>query len=99
MSELTDNEVEVCTPHLVSFNTLSQMGLVYRLNKVLHPLGLALGYEPVTGESDGALVADDGVWEYSPEIEAGGKERFEKFLELRAKMTIQEVIEQYKGPK
>lgn len=88
--------VDAVNDQEINFNMLSKMGLVYRLNKVLHPLGLALGYDPDVGDSNGAIVADDGEWEYSKEIEAKGQEKYNKFLELRSKMTIQEVIQYYK---
>lgn len=50
----------------VDFNTLSQLGLIWKINKdILHPLGLALTRDPETGVSIGALVSDDGVWSFS----------------------------------
>lgn len=34
----------------VDFNTLSQLGLIWKINKdILHPLGLALTRDPETG--------------------------------------------------
>jgi hypothetical protein len=50
---------------LVDFNYLSDAGLIYKINKeILHPVGLALGFDPSTGKSSGAYVAPDGEWEY-----------------------------------
>ncbi|WP_459567002.1 DUF7415 domain-containing protein, partial [Enterobacter hormaechei] len=38
----------------VDFNTLSEMGLVWRINReILHPLGLALSRDVETGSSPG----------------------------------------------
>lgn len=55
----------------ISWNDASALGLIERINReVLHPLGLAMFRDPDTGVSDGLLVADDGVWEYAPEMQA-----------------------------
>jgi hypothetical protein len=53
----------------INWNEISDLGLLQRINKeVMHPLGLAIYRNPEDGNSPGALVADDGVWEYSPEM-------------------------------
>ncbi|WP_336797939.1 DUF7415 domain-containing protein [Erwinia aphidicola] len=50
----------------IDWNELSRLGLLVRINaEILHPLGLAVFRDPLTGQSGGALIADDGVWEYS----------------------------------
>ncbi|EFB2840268.1 hypothetical protein FHD44_12390 [Escherichia coli] len=47
---------------------LSARGLVFRINhEIMHQLGLAIMYEPDTGLSGGAMVAVDGMWNYSDE--------------------------------
>lgn len=52
----------------VNWTEISNLGLLQRINReVMHPLGLAI-YRDEDGTSDGALVADNGVWEYSPEV-------------------------------
>lgn len=52
----------------VNWTEISNLGLLQRINReVMHPLGLAI-YRDEDGTSDGTLVADDGVWEYSPEV-------------------------------
>lgn len=53
----------------IDWNKASELGLIQRINKeILHPLGLAMSRNPVTGVSENLLIADDGFWEYSPEI-------------------------------
>lgn len=53
---------------LIDFNEMSKRGLVERINReILHPIGLALCYDPDTGESEGAIVSPDGEWEYRDE--------------------------------
>lgn len=53
----------------LSWNELSELGLLYRINKeILHPMGLAIMRDPSTGTSPGAIVSDDGVWIYSNEV-------------------------------
>jgi hypothetical protein len=54
----------------IDWNQLSELGLQERINReILHPLGLAVMRNPEDGTSSGALIADDGVWEYSPELD------------------------------
>ena len=51
---------------IVNWKELSGRGLVFRINhEIMHQLGLAVMYEPETGVSGGAMVAADGVWNYS----------------------------------
>ena len=53
----------------IDWNEISDLGLLQRINReIMHPLGLAVYRDPSNGSSGGAMVADDGVWEYSPEI-------------------------------
>lgn len=53
----------------LDWNEIAKLGLLQRINKeIMHPLGLAVYRDPSDGSSGGALIADDGVWEYSPEI-------------------------------
>ncbi|HCB1983529.1 TPA: hypothetical protein MYQ78_001394 [Klebsiella pneumoniae] len=57
----------------LDWNQLSALGLIVRINKeILHPMGLALFRDPKTGTSEGALIAPDGHWSYSVDIEKGG---------------------------
>lgn len=49
----------------INWKQASELGLVERINtEILHPLGLAMCYDPSTGHSDALLLAKDGVWEY-----------------------------------
>lgn len=65
---------EPCGMSLLNWKELSDKGLVFRINhEILHPLGLAIGYETLNGVSAGAFVADDGVWQYSDELIANAK--------------------------
>ncbi|WCX68633.1 hypothetical protein [Salmonella phage GSW6] len=51
------------------WNELSRKGLIVALNfSLFHPRGLAIARDPETGESPYLLVADDGIWEYTPDI-------------------------------
>lgn len=50
----------------VDWNELSRRGLLERINReILHPIGLAVFRDPNTGQSGGALISPDGVWEYA----------------------------------
>ncbi|EPR1455208.1 DUF7415 domain-containing protein [Citrobacter koseri] len=61
---------------ILSWSELALRGLVFRINyEVLHPQGLAMMYDPATGISDGALVASDGIWNYSDEIIKSAKQK------------------------
>jgi hypothetical protein len=52
----------------VNWTEISNLGLLQKINKeIMHPLGLAI-YRQEDGTSHGALVADDGVWEFSPDV-------------------------------
>lgn len=49
---------------------------MFRINyEVLHQQGLAMMYDPETDISLGALVASDGVWNYSDEIVRSAKQK------------------------
>ena len=53
----------------IDWNEISELGLLQKINReIMHPLGLAIYRDPSSSTSGGALIADDGVWEYSPEI-------------------------------
>lgn len=53
----------------INWNNASELGLIQRINKeILHPLGLAMTRDPVDGSSKSLLVADDGIWEYAPDV-------------------------------
>lgn len=54
----------------INWNKASELGLIEKINReMLHPLGLALSRNPETGASDGLLISDDGVWEYSHDMQ------------------------------
>ena len=53
----------------IDWNKMSELGLIYRINKeILHPLGLAVSRTVETGLSEKILIADDGAWEYNPNM-------------------------------
>jgi len=53
----------------INWNQMSELGLIERINReVLHPLGLAICRQVESGVSEKVIVADDGVFEYGPEI-------------------------------
>lgn len=65
---------------VVSWRDLSDMGLLYKINKeILHPLGLAVTRE-LDGTSKGAILADDGIFTFSPDLEESGKNRYDNFM-------------------
>lgn len=94
MTKLKEKEMDFSLPQLVDFNVLSKLGLIYKINhEILHPLGLALGYDPDCGDSDGAFLASDDKWEYSPEIEQNGNDKYEAFLAKKIEgMTTAEIV-------
>lgn len=70
----------------IDWNTASELGLIQRINKeILHPMGLAMTRDAKTGTSPDLLVADDGVWEYAPDVK------------LKPILTNQEVQDKIKG--
>ncbi|MDK2597916.1 DUF7415 domain-containing protein [Pseudoalteromonas obscura] len=55
---------------VLNWNELAELGVLAKINKeMLHPLGLAVMRDTKTGKSAGALVSDDGIWEYDPKLE------------------------------
>lgn len=69
---MDSNQMPAKSPEVIgwetkSWNELSDMGLIYRINnEILHPLGLAM-YRTGDGNSPGVLVSPDGKFEYSEE--------------------------------
>lgn len=75
----------------IDWNDMSKLGLVYRINKkILHPLGLALSYNPDTGVSETVFVADDGVWEYKHDIVNKVRPSTDEEIKTRLKLILQE---------
>jgi len=59
---------------IIDWNKASELGLIERINReILHPLGLAMSRNPETGVSESLMIADDGVWEYDPEMKSSIK--------------------------
>lgn len=57
------------TMKTIDWNKASELGLIQRINKeILHPLGLAMSRNPTNGTSENLLIADDGLWEYGPDV-------------------------------
>lgn len=57
--------LETLDVKLIDWTELSRRGLLVKINKrLLHPIGLAICRNE-DGTSPGALVADDGKWEYA----------------------------------
>lgn len=49
----------------IDWNEMSQLGLIERINReILHPLGLAISRDPMTGVSNKVVVSGDGLLEY-----------------------------------
>lgn len=68
----------------ISWNKASELGLIERINReVLHPLGLAMTRNPETGVSESLLIADDGIWEYDPNMKSTVKTNDEVKDELK----------------
>lgn len=50
----------------IDWTEIAKRGLLVRINaEIMHPLGLSVWRDSLTGLSGGALVAPDGKWEYS----------------------------------
>lgn len=53
----------------MDWNKISEIGLLERLNReILHPLGIAVFFNPETGQSGGALISNDGEFEFDPSM-------------------------------
>lgn len=73
-----------CRQASLTYNELSALGLVYKINKeVLHPLGLALHYNVDDGVSEGVYISPDRVYEYSEETSREEEEKLHRFLKNR----------------
>lgn len=72
----------------IDFNELNKLGLIYEINnKILHPLGLSLNYDPETGKSSGALIIEkDSNFEYDEIITNENKLKLAKFKQNRIKV-------------
>jgi len=54
---------------IIDWNEISRLGLHERINReIMHPLGLAIFRVVETGQSPGAYVSPDGVFEYATPI-------------------------------
>lgn len=84
------------TQRTVNFEKLSDMGLIWKINKeILHPLGLALCRDGSV--SPGALVSDDGKWEYPPETDIRNSAKYNTTVEKhKSGVLIKELIKQIK---
>ncbi|NNS09336.1 hypothetical protein HHI26_20665 [Erwinia sp. JH02] len=58
----------------MDWNELSRRGLLRRINtEILHSIGLAVFRNPANGQSGGAFIADDGIWEYAKDLKLPGQ--------------------------
>lgn len=49
----------------IDWNDMSNLGLIQHLNEqILHPIGLAISRDPITGISEKVIVAEDGFFVY-----------------------------------
>lgn len=81
---------------IVDFNTLSDMGLIWKINKeILHPLGLALTRNPEDGMSRGAIVSDDGNWEYPETSDFQNIAKLNKVYAMQAEGKLLEFLQQH----
>ncbi|EJB4242393.1 hypothetical protein MT068_001484 [Salmonella enterica] len=63
----------------MDWNELSSMGVIVALNfSIFHPRGLAICRDPESGVSPYLLVADDGVWEYTPDVLEEAKDQLNR---------------------
>lgn len=54
---------------VLTFREASELGLIQKLNReVLHPMGLALCWNPETNLSEGFLVSEEGEWKYDDSV-------------------------------
>lgn len=64
-----ENQTEAIKLEAIDWNKASELGLIERINtEVLHPLGLAMSRNPLTGHSESILVADDKLFTYDPNV-------------------------------
>ena len=72
----------------INWNQLSELGLLERINReILHPLGLAASRDVDTGHSTKILIADDGEWEFAPDMVSN------VLSDEDAKLVLEEMIE------
>jgi hypothetical protein len=65
---------------VATWQELSDAGLIYKINKeILHPVGLALSWDPDLNTSFGAIKSPDGEWEYDDDSIAKEEEKLNKF--------------------
>lgn len=74
----------------VDWAALAKLGLLARINhEILHPLGYSAFYVVENGTSPGALIAESGRWQFSPEqmalrgLQSGGPAVAERLAALR----------------
>ena len=68
----------------IDWNMMYKLGLIRRMNiEILHPLGLSLSRNPVTGHSECIFVSEDGIFAYS-----------EQAIKEYKKLTAEEVKEE-----
>lgn len=73
----------------INWNQISELGLHERINReIMHPLGLAITRIVDDGSSPGAVVADDGVWQYAP-----GTPSMDVFTDEHIKVRVQQMIQ------
>lgn len=65
---------------MLTFEMLTESGLLWKINHdLLHPLGLALAVTPQF--EGGLLVAEDGIWEFTDEINEQRSQAWDEFYE------------------
>ncbi|MBT9186374.1 hypothetical protein ILP31_20020 [Pectobacterium punjabense] len=82
----------------IDWNEISRRGLLVRINsEIMHPIGLAIFRDPDSGQSGGALVADDGVWQYEQNFLASVAARSAMNNAEKAQTLAAEIAEQERG--
>jgi len=72
----------------INWTQISELGLLERINKeIMHPLGLAV-FRSTDGNSGGALVSDDGVFQYAEGMQLKNFDS-EKVKEMLALMVAE----------
>lgn len=88
----------MCTT--IDWNDMSDLGLIQHLNEqILHPIGLAISRDPITGISEKVIVAEDGFFVYDSRTVAPInfddqriKQHLKKLLETKVASKKKEVL-------
>jgi hypothetical protein len=74
-------------PNMMSASEMSENGLIVLINyRFLHPLGLALAWNPDRNRISGCIVAPDFKWEYDEQTLESNREKYNNFIDNQEKI-------------